>query len=300
MNRDKARIEQVMAFMDRHYDQKISLDDLAAVAHFSKYHFSRTFSAIVGQSPLSYLTNKRLEQAIAYLLESDKSITEISALCGFESASNFNVAFKKKYNRTPSEIRKQDNRNISKVVGKDPKDARPPLRYDHHANNFLRRIWEMNISIRELEELEVAYVRHVGSYLETYKAWGQLGEWCGKHQFFPPKHMFIGISLDDPASTEESECRYDACVTVPDGFTKDDDSAVRYKTLPGGQYALYHFYDTIDKLGIAYQTIFGQWLPHSDYEPDDRHCLEFCMNNPAEDPEGKAKVDLYIPVKARL
>ncbi|WP_310735627.1 GyrI-like domain-containing protein [Cohnella herbarum] len=59
------------------------------------------------------------------------------------------------------------------------------------------------------------------------------------------------------------------------------------------------FYDTIDKLGIVYQSIFGQWLPNSEFDPDDRDCLEFCMNNPFEDPEGKAKVDLYIPIKAR-
>lgn len=69
--------------------------------------------------------------------------------------------------------------------------------------------------------------------------------------------------------------------------------------LPGGLYGLYQFYDTIDKLGIAYQSIFAQWLPKSEYDPDERDYLEFCMNNPFEDPDGKAKVDLYIPLKTR-
>ncbi|MFB9274463.1 GyrI-like domain-containing protein [Cohnella cellulosilytica] len=108
------------------------------------------------------------------------------------------------------------------------------------------------------------------------------------------------MSLDDPNTTEEHECRYDACVTLPQSFIKENESEVQFRKLPGGLYGLYHFYDTIDKLGIAYQSIFGQWLPHSEFDPDERECLEFCMNNPFEDPEGKAKVDLYIPIRVRL
>ncbi|UOE96338.1 GyrI-like domain-containing protein [Alkalihalobacillus sp. LMS39] len=155
----------------------------------------------------------------------------------------------------------------------------------------------MNITITELPNLDIAYVRHVGSYLETGQAWGKLGEWAAKHELFPPEHTFIGISLDDPNVTDEYSCRYDACVTINDSLKKDSDSSINYRTLQGGLYALYPFYDTIDKLAIAYQTVYGQWLPTSEYEPEDKHSLEFCMNNPFEDPEGKAKIDLYIPIR---
>lgn len=160
-------------------------------------------------------------------------------------------------------------------------------------------IWKMNISIKELPDYEVAFVRHFGSYLDTFKAWESLGVWAGKNGLFPPEQYFIGISLDDPNSTEETECRYDACVTIPQAFKKENHSEVQFRILPGGLYGLYNFYDTIDKLAIAYQSIFGQWLPNSEYDPDERNCLEFCMNNPYDDPEGKAKVDLYIPIKPR-
>lgn len=158
----------------------------------------------------------------------------------------------------------------------------------------------MNVTIKELPSFEVAYVRHVGSYLETYKAWGKLGEWAGKNGLFPPEQTFIGISLDDPSVTEEIACRYDACVTIPVEFNKEAHSDVGFARLPGGLYGMYHFYDTVDKFAITYQSIFGQWLPNSEYEPDDRYCLEYCMNNPSEDPEGKAKIDLYVPIKKRV
>ncbi|WP_233281156.1 GyrI-like domain-containing protein [Paenibacillus algicola] len=41
-------------------------------------------------------------------------------------------------------------------------------------------------------------------------------------------------------------------------------------------------------------------LLNSEYDADDRPCLEFCINDPAKDKEGKCKVDLYIPIKKRI
>ncbi|QJD83258.1 AraC family transcriptional regulator [Cohnella herbarum] len=296
------RINNVFVLIENKLNDKLTLDSMAEAAHFSKYHFSRVFTAMVGMTPLAYLTKARLDKSIHYLADAQKTILEISILCGFESASNFNAAFKKQFNKTPSEVRKNLNKdsNISLFLGNMQEDESNSSRYDESIkNNFLRRIWQMNVSIKELPEYEIAFVRHIGSYLDTYKAWQKLGEWTSKHLLYPPEQYFIGISLDNPNVTEENECRYDACVTLPYSFIKDNNSDVQIRKLPGGLYGLYNFYDTIDKLGIVYQSIFGQWLPNSEFDPDDRDCLEFCMNNPFEDPEGKAKVDLYIPIKAR-
>ncbi|MGN7427571.1 AraC family transcriptional regulator [Cytobacillus praedii] len=158
----------------------------------------------------------------------------------------------------------------------------------------------MNISIKELPEYEVAYIRHIGSYLDTHHTWSKLGKWAEQNKLFSTDQYFIGISLDDPTMTDEFACRYDACVTIPIDFNKNDQSEVLFKQLPGGLYALYPFYDTIDKFAITYQSLYGQWLPNSEYDADDRPCLEFCMNNPMNDPEGRCKVDLYIPIKKRI
>ncbi|MBL0387775.1 GyrI-like domain-containing protein [Tumebacillus sp. ITR2] len=157
----------------------------------------------------------------------------------------------------------------------------------------------MNITIKELPDFEVAFVRHVGSYAETGGAWDQLSQWAVKNGLFPPQQSFIGISLDDPATVEAHACRYDACVTVPPGFDRESHPEVKFQTLDGGLYALCQFYDTADQLGGVFQMMFGQWLPASEYVADARPCLEFCMNNPADDPEGKVKVDLYIPVQKK-
>ncbi|MDP7979313.1 AraC family transcriptional regulator [Bacillus sp. WLY-B-L8] len=302
MNNDyQTRIETVIKYIEAHYAEKINLDSLAQVSNFSKHHFSKIFKAIIGETPMSFVNKKRLQKSVYYLTETNKSILEIGNLCGFESASTFHALFKKHFHIVPTDVRKNNfhNSNISLYMSKNQEEMSASVCYANGSNNnLLRRIWTMNITIKELPDYEVAYVRHVGSYLETFRAWSKLGEWAHKHGIDQTKYS-IGISLDDPNFVDEYACRYDACVTIPKDFYKENNDDIQYKTLQGGTYALYQFYDTLDKFALAYQSIFGQWLPNSEYDADDKPCLEFCMNNPATDPEGKAKVDLYVPIKKR-
>ncbi|MBT2689428.1 GyrI-like domain-containing protein [Bacillus sp. ISL-47] len=158
----------------------------------------------------------------------------------------------------------------------------------------------MKIIVTTLPETEVGYIRRTGSYFEPQEHWGNLISWASSNGLFPPEQSFIGISLDNPELLERRDCRHDACVTIPDGFDKEKHKEIKFKKLSGGDYALYPFYDTPDNLNSAYQYMFGEWLPKSEYDPDyDRYNLEYNMNNPAEDTEGKCKVDLYVPVRKK-
>ncbi|MFD2169998.1 AraC family transcriptional regulator [Tumebacillus lipolyticus] len=302
MNEDyQQRIDRVIQYIEDNLSHPINLERLAEVSNFSKYHFARIFTHTVGISPVSFVNLKRLERSIDYLTKTDKTILEISALCGFDSISTFNTAFKKHFNLTPRAVRDDlKDSNILRQVSKKQEEFSSPLRYDQsEKKSFMRRVWDMNITIKELPAYEVAYFRHVGSYMETYRAWQKLGAFSAQHKLYPPEQHFIGISLDDPSSVDEYACRYDACITIPPEFDREGHEEVQFKTLPGGLFALYQFYDTIDKFGIIYQSLFGQWLPNSEYDADDRPCLEFSMNDPAQDPERKAKIDLYIPIRKR-
>ncbi|CAH0122149.1 DNA gyrase inhibitor [Paenibacillus sp. CECT 9249] len=304
MNNDyQGRIDKVMKYIEEHSDQKLNLDILAGVSNFSKYHFSRIFTSLVGVTPAAFVNRVRLKRAVRYLAETDKSVLEILHLCGFESVSTFNALFKKHYGKTPSELRNsiRQNSNFSSYVSNKQEEFVPLQDYNKNGkNDLLRRAWGKMITITELPEYEVAYVRHVGSYMDTRVAWDKLGEWASRQGLTPHNQFFIGISLDDGNLVDEYACRYDACVTLPSGFEKHKHAThVQFQTLSGGMYALYSYYDTIDKFVLAYQNVFGLWLPNSEYEADDRPCLEFCMNDPASDPEGKCKVDLYVPLKKR-
>lgn len=158
----------------------------------------------------------------------------------------------------------------------------------------------MNIEIKELPEYEVAFIRRIGSYFEPQEHWGNLINWAINQGLYPPAHSFIGISLDNPDLVDSKSCRHDACVTIPEGFDKEMHDEIQFKKLDGGQYALTQFYDVPERLNLAYQFIYEQWIPNSDFEVDNnRFNLEFNLNNPSEDPGGKCKVDLFVPIQLK-
>ncbi len=303
MNNDnKDRINKVINYIEENSHQRLTLDLLAGVSNFSKYHFTRIFTSLVGVTPVAFVNRVRLRKSVYFLIETNQTILEITNRCGFESVSTFNALFKKYYGKTPSEVRKNSNFSAQFSNMQEELITLETYNYNRNGKNqLLERVWGNMITIKELPEYEVAYVRHVGSYLDTYVAWEKLGNWVAKREATLKDPCFIGISLDDGNLVDEYACRYDACVTLPQGFERHEhEEDVEFKTLSGGLYALYPYYDTIEKLVLAYQNVFSLWLPNSEYDVDDRPCLEFCMNDPVKDEEGKCKVDLYIPVKKRI
>ena len=88
-----------------HYRENISVDDIAAQAALSRYHFSRIFRMEIGTSPHSYLTEVRLLHAKQLLLETSDSIEQIAAACAFCSSSNFIRTFRRINGLTPAKFR---------------------------------------------------------------------------------------------------------------------------------------------------------------------------------------------------
>ncbi|MBN1648262.1 MAG: AraC family transcriptional regulator [Spirochaetales bacterium] len=296
MNDYQERIDRVIEFIRLNYAKRVTLIMLADKASFSLYHFSRVFLSFTDTTPMRFLRDVRLEKAAHFLLNSSRSVAEIALACGFESLSVFNTSFRERYGDTPSRIRKYKNSNISKENGNRPGELRNRESHTLH-KSFLRRVWNMNVDVKDFPEYEIAYFRHVGSYLDAPKNWNRLLEWVSRKGLWKTNPLFIGISHDDPETTEEDACRHDACVTLPAGFARTGDNGVNYGTIPAGKYAVYHFYDTIEKLAIVFKSLFREWLPQSGYEFDDRPCLEINLNNPADDPEHKGRTDVCIPVK---
>lgn len=92
-------------FIDTHYTEDVSLEDVASIAGFSKFHFSRLFKQCSGQNFHEYLCYKRVQASEALLLKPNYSITEIAFKSGFSSLSTFNRAFKNINHCSPTEYR---------------------------------------------------------------------------------------------------------------------------------------------------------------------------------------------------
>lgn len=91
--------------IDRNYADALDLGQLAAVAGVSKYHFARCFEAAYGESPIRYLTRRRIERAQDLLRSANLTVTEICMLVGFASLGSFSARFTQLVGETPTTYR---------------------------------------------------------------------------------------------------------------------------------------------------------------------------------------------------
>lgn len=86
-------LEQAKSYIDTHFDQPISLDEIARQVHLSRFHFLRLFRRHFQETPHQYLTRLRIEKAKDLLANSEIPITEICFTVGFESLGSFSTLF---------------------------------------------------------------------------------------------------------------------------------------------------------------------------------------------------------------
>lgn len=103
---DARTITRITAFVREHVTEEIALDDLAAIARMSSFHFSRRFKAAMGLSPYQHVLQERLSLARRLMLESEHSLAHIAQAAGFGTQSHFTNLFKKNMGTTPGKWRK--------------------------------------------------------------------------------------------------------------------------------------------------------------------------------------------------
>ncbi len=101
------RMRCFLAFIDKHYGNDVSLDDLAQSANVSKSECLRCFKLSMQTTPYKYLMEYRLLKATQLLKQTEHPIGIISSLVGFNQMSQFGKCFKEKIGCTPREYRKK-------------------------------------------------------------------------------------------------------------------------------------------------------------------------------------------------
>jgi AraC family transcriptional regulator len=101
-----AQTKLVLEFIRENLHRDISLSDLAGVAGLSRFHFTRAFRRTTGLAPYRFILSARVERAKSSLVNSDKSMFEISQSLGFGNQGQFAAAFRKMVGITPSQFRR--------------------------------------------------------------------------------------------------------------------------------------------------------------------------------------------------
>ena len=106
-NKQRDKIDRILNYIHLHYFEPLGLPEIAERFNMTETYLSRYFKEKAGQNFVNYLNDVRLKNAVADLCQTDKSITEIALDHGFSTPSVFNRYFKSKYDKTPSEYRKE-------------------------------------------------------------------------------------------------------------------------------------------------------------------------------------------------
>jgi AraC family transcriptional regulator len=314
-----ARINRVIDHIESNLDSPLNLEALAGVANFSPYHFHRIFRAILGETLSHFIQRIRLEKAAAQLVANPKkSITAIALDCGFSGSATFARAFKTAFGISASRWRdgeqpqkskiRKTNRKMEQAISKFRKDMDMNLFYSDPETNNPKQIWRIamkgkstiSVEVKNLPKMNVAYVRHIGSYQGDSKLFerliNKLMTWAGPRDLIRfPETQLLAVYHDDPNITAADNLRTSICITVPPETKVDGD--VGKMSIPGGRYAVARVEVAQDEFQGAWDALFGGWLPESGYQPDDRPCYEIYRNDPKQHPEGKHITDICIPVK---
>ena len=269
------RINQVIDYIFQHPEADLSLERLADIAAFSPYHFHRIFKSIVGETLNDYISMNRLARA-AFLLVYRPAmlITDIALNCGYTSQATFARAFKQRFSVSASQYRKK-----------------------HRLQDVAEETAE--VTVKTLPSYHVAYVRTFGYNYEIERAWVRLSKWMEARELFTDDTTGIGVSYDDPDVIPVERCRYDACLTVPEGTAGNGEIGII--NLPSGRYAQYHMesnYENLDAdIHRAYEILYEKWLPSSGFQPGSGPCYNMEPNCKRTLYDKHFALDICMPVK---
>ncbi|MGD8454474.1 MAG: AraC family transcriptional regulator [Phycisphaerae bacterium] len=287
------RMLQVLVHIQQHLDEALSLDELAAVAHFSPFHFHRIFRGMLGESVMEHIRRLRLERATQQLKYTDQPITRIAFQAGYETHEAFTRAFRAMFGDAPSRFRE-----IHRPV---PLPAAPSgVHYDpaggpHDFQPTHTGDTPMDVTIKKIDPIRVAFVRHVGPYQEVGQTWQKLCALAGQRGLFGPQSKFLGLCHDDPEVTPPDKIRYDACVVVDERAQPEGELGIQ--TIPAGDYAVTVHAGPYEGLSRTYAQLCGEAIPQLGREIRSGPSIEVYLNDPNQTAPADLRTEVHIPLE---
>ncbi|HMM22414.1 MAG TPA: AraC family transcriptional regulator [Selenomonadales bacterium] len=109
-NRQHHQLRSLLEYIDKHYQEKITLKELAAMANVSPYHLCRLFKNIAGMPPIEYINHLRINEAQRLLQQRHLKVGEVARIVGFSDSNYFSRLFKKYNHISPTSMQKDHHR----------------------------------------------------------------------------------------------------------------------------------------------------------------------------------------------
>ena len=273
------QLDVVTDYIYAHLDEDLSLETLARVSGFSRYHWHRIYRAVRGETAAQTVRRLRLERAAAMLTETSWPVERIAWKAGFTGTEVFSRAFLRAYRTTPSRFR---------IGGRPASIDSPVTSCGSGSTSSVSQDpgWAVRVETRRGYRLAVS--EHRGSYMDIGRAFSRVRDRVGSGS------LMVAIYEDDPDAVPPADLRSAAGTVVDPGTNIPHDLAERM--VPDGRYAILHYIGPYSSMHAAYLWLYGQWLPSSGEEPRDHPIIEEYLTDPATTPPVDAVTDILLPL----
>ncbi|ASP32257.1 GyrI-like domain-containing protein [Labrenzia sp. VG12] len=285
-----ARFERVIREIDRTLDHPLDMDLLADKAAYSRFHFQRQFSALLGIGVADYQRLMRLNRAGHQLaFRPEQSVTDIAYEAAYQNLESFSRAFKRAFGQSPTAFRKRPDWTTWHLTYDPLLDLK---------GQFMpgKTLDPETIRISLFPETLVAALEHRGPQTGLTASAQQFIAWRRAYGLPPSRHATFNILYDDPKATPPEDFRFDFCCSVS-APVPDNGYGMVTKTIPGGRCAVIRHSGSLDFAEAAIRSLYRDWLPESGEELRDFPLFVQRLSFYPDVPEHEAETDIFLPLK---
>lgn len=274
-------VEKALWFIESHFGEDISLDDIASVGGVSRFHMSRAFGETTGRSISGYLRGRRLTESARALSQGAGDILSVALDAGYGSHEAFTRAFRDQFGKTPEQVRAQGHIGDLMLV--------EPIR-------MIEKSKTVDVEAPRFETRPAMLVAGVGRRYRFETTAGIPAQWQEFNQHFghvPGQigDVAYGISCNfDDAGNFDYVCAAEVSEfsDLPDDFSRLRIAAARY--------AVFSHKSHVSLLPRTVIAIWNERLPALAIEVADAPNFE--RYGPEFDPHtGGGGAEIWIPVR---
>ncbi|WP_160032416.1 AraC family transcriptional regulator [Paenibacillus sp. An7] len=152
----------------------------------------------------------------------------------------------------------------------------------------------MKFDIETLPSVRIAYVRQIGPYGSgNIRVMQRLKEWAKEENLLTESAVLFGISQDNPETVPPEQCRYDACIVIPQDYQMN--KIISESKLPCGDYAIFKLKHTAEDIQKAWNQIFPA-IQNGGYLMDNKPVIERYKGHMILDDD----CEICVPVKTDI
>lgn len=277
MSKYQDRLLRVLTHIHDNPAEDLSLDRLADIAAMSRFHWHRVFQAMTGETCAQAVRRVRIYRAASWLLHSSSPIADVAKRVGYRHPGSFARTFKDEIGMSPEAFRK---------AGRPVRPSGPSRIGDFQM---------FPIEKKTLPARRAAALMHVGPYEESDACFQKMLGLTTQHNLWPNVRGMIGVHYSDPNVTPKAELKMHAGVILADGCAVSDE--LEEVRLEGGAHAVLTYKGPYTSIKVAYDYLFGKWLPETESEPADSPCYEVYLNSPNEVAPAELLTEICLPLK---